>query len=64
MVADHDCRLTRALALTVDLADFGCGERSERYSMIVEDGTVTTVNVEKSILDHDVSSVDNLLAQA
>ena len=64
MVADHDCSLTRALGLTVDLGDFGCGERSERYSMIVDDGTVTTVNVEKSILDHDVSSVDNLLSQA
>ena len=64
MVADHDCSFTRALGLTVDLSDFGLGERSERYSMIVDDGTVTAVNVEKSVLDHDVSSVDTLLSQA
>ena len=32
--------------------------------MIVDDGTVMTINVEKSIRDHDVSSVDNLIAQA
>ena len=64
MVADHDCSFTQALGLTVDLSDFGLGERSERYSMIVDDGTVTAVNVEKSVLDHDVSSVDTLLSQA
>ncbi len=64
MVADPDCSFTQALGLTVDLADFGLGERSERYSMIVDDGSVTVVNVEKSVLDHDVSSVDTLLSQA
>lgn len=64
MVADPDCSFTQALGLTVDLSDFGLGERSERYSMIVDDGSVTTVNVEKSVLDHDVSSVDTLLSQA
>ena len=64
MVADPDCSFTQALGLTVDLSDFGLGERSERYSMIVDDGSVTTVNVEKSVLNHDVSSVDTLLSQA
>ena len=64
MVADPKGDFTQALGLTVDLSDFGLGERSERYSMIVDDGTVTTVNVEKSVLDHDVSSVDTLLSQA
>lgn len=64
MVADPKCSFTQALGLTTDLSDFGLGERSERYSMIVDDGSVTTVNVEKSVLDHDVSSVDTLLSQA
>ena len=64
MVADPTCAFTQALGLKVDLAEFGCGERSERYSMIVDNGSVTTVNVEKSIFDHEVSSVDNLISQA
>ena len=64
MVADPEGSLTRALGLAIDLSDFGLGERSERYSMIVDDGSVSAVNVEKSILDHDVSSVDHLLSQA
>ena len=64
MVADNAGDMTRAIGLAIDLSEFGLGERSERYSMIVEDGTVTTINVENSIFDHDVSSVDSLLAQA
>ncbi len=47
----------------LDLADFGLGVRSERYSMIVDDGVVSTVNVEESILACDASSADALLAQ-
>ena len=64
MVADPKGSFTQALGLTTDLSDFGLGERSERYSMIVDDGSVTAVNVEKSVLDHDVSSVDALISQA
>lgn len=64
MVADSEGDLTRGVGLAVDLSKFGLGERSERYSMIVEDGTVKAINVEASIFDHDVSSVDKLLAQA
>ena len=64
MVADHEGALTRAIGLAIDLSKFGLGERSERYSMIVEDGTVKAINVEESILNHDVSSVDKLLMQA
>ena len=64
MVADAAGDMARAIGLALDLSEYGLGERSERYSMIVDDGTVMTINVEKSILDHDVSSVDNLIAQA
>ncbi len=63
MLADDKGAFTRAIGLEIDLSDFGLGERSQRYSMIVEDGSVTALNVEDSILTHDVSSVDTLLAQ-
>jgi peroxiredoxin len=64
MLADPEAELTRAMGLAVDLSDFGLGERSKRYAMIVEDGTVKALNVEDSVLDCGVSSVDSLLSQA
>ena len=45
MIADGGGALTKALGLEMDTADFG-GLRSQRYSMIVEDGKVTALNLE------------------
>ena len=56
MLADADGAFTRAIGLVVSLPAFGLGERSERYSMVVEDGVVKTLNVDKSVLDHDMTS--------
>ena len=63
MLCDPTAAFTNAIGLNLDLADFGLGVRSERYSMIVDDGVVSTLNVEESILACDVSSADALLAQ-
>ena len=63
MLCDPTAAFTNAIGLNLDLADFGLGVRSERYSMIVDDGVATTVNVEESILACDASSADALLAQ-
>jgi len=64
MLADFRGEFTRALGLLVDLSDFGLGERSERYSMIVEDGVVVALNVESSVLEHGLSSCATLLTQS
>jgi glutaredoxin/glutathione-dependent peroxiredoxin len=56
MLADADGAFTRAIGLSLDLPDFGLSGRSQRYSMVVEDGVVKTLNVEKSVLDHGISS--------
>ena len=56
MLADADGAFTKAIGLTLDLPDFGLSGRSERYSMVVDNGVVKTINVEKSVLDHGVSS--------
>lgn len=45
MLADGDASFTKALGLEMDTAGFG-GIRSQRYSMIIEDGVVTLLNVE------------------
>ncbi len=45
LLADGGGALTRALGLGVDTADFG-GFRSRRYAMVIENGTVTRLNLE------------------
>ena len=64
MLSDPEASFTRSLGLSLDLSAFGLGERSQRYSMVVEDGVVTTINVEKSIFDHGSSAASSLLASA
>jgi peroxiredoxin len=46
MLADGNGELTDALGLTMDGAKFGMGKRSQRYSMVVNDGVVEQLNVE------------------
>lgn len=60
MIADGGAALTKALGLVLDTADFG-GIRSQRYSMIVDNGTVTHLNVEKE--GFEVSDADTILEQ-
>ena len=45
MLADGNGDFTRALGLEFDASKFGMGKRSQRYSMIVDDGVVTSLNV-------------------
>ncbi len=46
MAAVGNGDLTKAMGLVLDGSGFGLGQRSQRYAMIVEDGVVTTLNVE------------------
>lgn len=46
MLADGNGELTAALGLELDGSGFGLGTRSQRYSMIVDNGTITALNVE------------------
>lgn len=63
MLCDPTAAFTIAVGLDLELADFGLGVRSERYSMIVDNGTVVRVNIEESILACNASSADALLTQ-
>ena len=62
MLADGNGELTKALGLVLDGSGFGLGERSQRYSMLVKDGTVTQLNIEQGG-EFKVSSAEHLLAQ-
>jgi len=46
MLADGDGSYTKSLGLDMETGSFG-GLRSQRYSMIIEDGIVTHLNIEK-----------------
>ena len=63
MLADGDAAFAKATGLTLDLNGKGLGLRSSRYSMLVKDGKVVTLNVEGPG-KFEVSGADTLLAQA
>ncbi|MDA1091616.1 MAG: peroxiredoxin [Proteobacteria bacterium] len=47
MVADGSAKFVKAAGLEADMSAKGFGVRSQRYSMIVEDGTVTSLNIDE-----------------
>ena len=61
MLADADGLFTHAVGLSLDLPEYGLSGRSERYSMVVENGIVKTINVEKTVFDHGISSAANCM---
>ena len=62
MMADGNADFCTALGLDADFSSRGMGTRSQRYSMLVEDGIVTQLNVEQSGV-FEVSSAETLLQQ-
>jgi len=63
MMADGSADFARAVGLTLDLSQRGLGLRSDRYSMLVVDGTVKSLNVEAPG-QFQVSDAQTLLSQA
>ena len=63
MLADGDAAFTKATGLTLDLTGRGMGLRSNRYSMLIKDGKVKTLNIEAPG-KFEVSDAATLLAQA
>lgn len=63
MMADGSAAFAQATGLTLDLTARGMGLRSNRYSMLVKDGKVASLNVETAG-KFEVSDAATLLAQA
>lgn len=61
MVGDGNGDFTKALGLELDGSGFGLGTRSQRFAMIVDDGTVTKLAVEDGGA-LDVSKAEAILA--
>jgi glutaredoxin/glutathione-dependent peroxiredoxin len=62
MIGDGSAEFTEAIGLTVDRISAGMGIRSQRYSMLVDDGVVKQLNVEPSG-EYGVSSGEAMLAK-
>jgi peroxiredoxin len=62
MLADGNGAFTKAVGLELDASRFGMGPRSQRYSMVVKDGTIKELNVEEGG-EFRVSAADYMLAQ-
>ena len=62
MLADGNGAFTEALGLDFDGSRFGMGKRSQRYSMIVNDGVVEQLNVEAPG-EYRTSSAEYMLDQ-
>ena len=62
MLSDGNGVFARALGLNADLTASGMGERSRRYSMIVDNGVVMTLNVEDKP-GVNVSGAETILTQ-
>ena len=62
MLADGNGDLDKGLGLEMDGSKFGMGQRSQRYSMIVNDGIVEQLNVEAPG-EYSASSAETMLGQ-
>ena len=62
MLGDGSAHYTKALGLELDLVARGMGVRCQRFSMLVDDGVVKTLNVEAPG-KYEVSGAETMLTQ-
>ena len=62
MLADGNGAFADAIGLAMDGSKFGMGKRSQRYSMVVNNGTVEQLNVEAPG-EYQASSAEHLIEQ-
>jgi peroxiredoxin len=62
MIGDGNGGFAQAMGLVFDGSGAGLGTRSQRYAAVIEDGTITDLEVEPAP-GVDVSSCDNILTK-
>mgnify|MGYP001579618967 FL=1 len=63
MMADGAAEFTKAVGMDLDLTERGLGVRSRRYSMLLDDGIIKTINLEDAPGGMEVSDADTMLDQ-
>jgi peroxiredoxin len=59
MLADGNAEFTTAMGLLLDGSGFGLGQRSKRYAAVLQDGVVTSIDVDEKGID--LSTCSSLL---
>ncbi len=62
-LSDGSADFAKAIGMDIDLGVVGMGVRSKRYSMIIDDGVVTAINLEENPGQATVSSAATVLEQ-
>lgn len=62
-LSDGNGDFAKAIGLSMDGTGFGMGIRSQRYSMLVDDGVVKSLNVEDAPGKADASGAETMLGQ-
>ncbi|MGO4172214.1 peroxiredoxin [Bosea sp. TAF32] len=62
-LSDGNADFATEIGLSMDGSGFGMGTRSRRYSMLVEDGVVKSLNVEEAAGKADASGAETMLGQ-
>jgi peroxiredoxin len=60
-LSDGNADFAKAIGLSMDGSGFGLGTRSQRYSMVVDDGIVRAINVEDAPSKAQHSGADNIM---
>ena len=61
MVGDPFCKFTKAIGAEVDKSAKGLGIRSNRYTMLLEDGVVKKIEEEKETATCELTAAENFL---
>ena len=62
-IADGSANYTKEIGMDIDLSEVGMGVRSLRFSMIVEDGVVTTLNAGDGPGQATIAGAETILTQ-
>ena len=62
-LSDGNADFAKEIGLSLDGSGFGLGTRSQRYSMLVEDGTVKVLSVEEAAGKAEASGAEAMLAK-
>ena len=63
LLADGSGAFTAAMGMELDGTAFGLGHRSQRYSMLLQDGVIRILNLEESASNAETSGAEALLGQ-
>ena len=61
MAGDSFCQFTKSIGAEVDKSEKGLGIRSNRYTMLLEDGIVKKIEEEKETATCELSAAENFL---